>query len=97
MNADILAEVGARKGTRLVVGFAAETSDLLENARKKLHAKQLDLIVANDVTEPGAGFDVETNRVKLIFADGRLEELPLLSKDEVAQRLLDRVRELRPR
>jgi phosphopantothenoylcysteine decarboxylase/phosphopantothenate--cysteine ligase len=96
-NADILAEVGARKGTRLVVGFAAETSDLLENARKKLRAKHLDLIVANDVTEPGAGFDVETNRVRLIFADGRLEELPLLTKDEVAQRLLDRVRELRPR
>lgn len=94
-NPDILAAVGACKGHRLVVGFAAETTDLVENARKKLLAKHLDLVVANDVTQPGAGFDVETNLVKFLLADGTVEELPLLSKDEVAHRLLDRVRQLR--
>jgi len=90
-NRDILAEVGARKEGRVVVGFAAETTDLLENARKKLVAKHLDLVVANDVTEPGAGFDVETNLVRFLLANGSIEELPLLSKVEVAQRLLDRI------
>jgi phosphopantothenoylcysteine decarboxylase/phosphopantothenate--cysteine ligase len=90
-NADILAEIGANKGGRLVVGFAAETSDLLENARKKLLSKHLDMIVANDISEDGAGFDVETNRVRFLFPDGEVETLPLLDKNEVAQRLLDRI------
>ena len=90
-NADILAEIGAIKGERLVVGFAAETSDLLENARKKLLSKNLDMIVANDISEDGAGFDVETNRVRFLLPDGEVETLPLLDKNEVAQRLLDRI------
>lgn len=90
-NADILAEIGAKKGERLVVGFAAETSDLLENARKKLFGKCLDMIVANDVSEAGSGFDVETNRVRFLLPDGEVETLPLLDKFDVAQRLLDRV------
>lgn len=94
-NPDLLAELGRRKTTQILVGFAAETENLLENARKKLQAKKLDLIVANDVTAEGAGFGAETNLVRLMYADGRVEELPLLSKDEVAARLLDRVIELR--
>ncbi len=94
-NPDILAELGVLKGDRLLVGFAAETGDLLGNAEKKLREKNLDLIVANDVTQEGAGFDVETNLVRLLFADGRRESLPLLPKDQVAHLLLDRVAELR--
>jgi phosphopantothenoylcysteine decarboxylase/phosphopantothenate--cysteine ligase len=94
-NADILAEIGVNKGRRLVVGFAAETADLLENARKKLLSKNLDMIVANDVSEAGAGFDVETNRVRFLLPDGEVETLPLLDKSEVAQRLLDRISRLR--
>jgi len=94
-NADILAEIGANKGGRLVIGFAAETADLLENARQKLLSKNLDMIVANDVSEAGAGFDVETNRVRFLFPDGEVETLPLLDKSEVAQRLLDCIGRLR--
>ena len=90
-NPDILAELGRTKGDRFLVGFAAETADLLANARTKLQEKNLDLIVANDVTQTGAGFDVDTNIVRLLFRDGSLEELPQMSKDEVAQRLLDRI------
>ncbi len=94
-NPDILAEVAGRKakgqGPRFVVGFAAETEDLLANARGKLERKRLDLIAANDVKAKDAGFAVETNRVTLISAGGRVEELPLLSKVEVADIILDRV------
>ncbi len=91
-NPDILAELGGMKQAgQLLVGFAAETNDLVANARKKLQQKNLDLIVANDVTEEGAGFDAETNIVRLLFADGRMEELPQLSKSDVAHRLLDRI------
>lgn len=96
-NPDILAELGKLKGNRLLVGFAAETVDLLENARKKLTEKNLDLIVANDVSRDDAGFDVDTNAVRLLYRDGSGEELPLLGKDEVADQLLDRIaRLLRP-
>ncbi|MEJ5199133.1 MAG: phosphopantothenoylcysteine decarboxylase, partial [Anaerolineae bacterium] len=73
----------------VVVGFAAETQNLLANAAAKLAAKRLDLIVANDVTEPGSGFGADDNRVTLLFADGRQEALPLMSKREVAQRVLE--------
>lgn len=86
---DILAGVAARKGKRTVVGFAAETADLLSHARQKLNAKNLDLIVANDVTEEGSGFDSDSNRVTLLFANGSTEALPLLTKREVAGRILD--------
>jgi phosphopantothenoylcysteine decarboxylase/phosphopantothenate--cysteine ligase len=88
---DILAEAGRRKGNRVLVGFAAETEDLVANARKKLEAKNLDLVVANDVTLPGAGFDQETNRVKLLFPSGQTKDLPLMSKEEVADSILDEV------
>src|SRR5437773_1105294 len=70
---DILAEVARRRTRQVVVGFAAETGNLVENARSKLEAKQLDLVVANDVTEPGAGFGTETNIVTLVFPGGRVE------------------------
>ncbi len=94
-NPDILAELGARKreGRPLLVGFAAETEDLLEHAWDKLRAKQADMIVANDVSRADAGFAVDTNRVKLLTADGRQEDLPTMPKDEVAERLLDRIRD----
>jgi phosphopantothenoylcysteine decarboxylase/phosphopantothenate--cysteine ligase len=88
---DILAEVARRKGSRVLVGFAAETNDLVANARKKLAQKHLDLMVANDVSQPGAGFDADTNIVKILDPAGGVEELPLLSKREVADRILDRV------
>ena len=87
---DILALLAAQKQPgQLVVGFAAETQDLLDNARKKLETKRLDLIVANDVTAEGAGFDTDTNIVTLLWPDGRTEALPQSSKREVARRLLD--------
>jgi len=91
---DILAEVGKRKGRRILVGFAAETHDLVANARKKLQRKNLDLMVANDVSQPGAGFDADTNVVKILDAKGAVEELPLLPKPAVADRILDRVVQL---
>jgi phosphopantothenoylcysteine decarboxylase/phosphopantothenate--cysteine ligase len=91
---DILGVVtAARARPACVVGFAAETGDLLVNARKKLKEKRLSLIVANDVTRPGSGFGSEANQVTLIDAAGA-EELPLLSKAEVAGRILDRVQAL---
>ena len=94
-NADILATVAKNKGNRLVVGFAAETERVAENARKKLTAKNADIIVANDVTAEGAGFDVDTNVVTLFSRDGRDLALPRMSKTEVAQRILDEVIRLR--
>lgn len=91
---DILAELGKRKGKRILVGFAAETDDLLANAGTKLQRKNLDLVVANNVREAGAGFDVDTNVVTILDAAGGVEELPLLPKRQVADRILDRVKAL---
>jgi len=96
-NPDLLAELGARRGgapTPLLIGFAAETQHVVDNARAKLAAKRCDLIVANDVSEPGAGFAVDTNRVTLVDAGG-VTEVPAGSKAEVAHRILDRVVALR--
>ena len=95
LNPDILHEAGQRKEKRLLIGFAAETESLLANARKKLAEKNLDLIVANDVRLPGAGFQVDTNVVKLIDRSGKVEELPLMSKEDLADCVLDRVLLLR--
>jgi phosphopantothenoylcysteine decarboxylase/phosphopantothenate--cysteine ligase len=75
----------------VTVGFAAETEDLISNARQKLQRKGLDLIAANDVSAADAGFSVDTNRVTLLSADGGLEALPLMSKDEVAHAIWDRI------
>jgi phosphopantothenoylcysteine decarboxylase/phosphopantothenate--cysteine ligase len=88
---DILAEV---KGSFIKVGFAAESKDIITNARQKLIKKQLDLVVANDITDPESGFGADTNRVTLIDRDGKVENLPLLTKREVANRILDRIAEL---
>jgi phosphopantothenoylcysteine decarboxylase/phosphopantothenate--cysteine ligase len=90
---DILAEVGRPAGL-VKVGFAAESQDLLENAAAKLEAKDLDLIVANDITATDAGFAVDTNRVTMLDRKGQKEELPLLTKYEVGCRILDRTAEL---
>jgi phosphopantothenoylcysteine decarboxylase/phosphopantothenate--cysteine ligase len=86
---DILQAVQSVKGDRLIVGFAAETRDLMSEARAKLARKGLDMIVANDVTEPGAGFEVDTNRVVFIAPGGEPISLPLMSKDDVAARIMD--------
>ena len=94
-NPDILATVAREKGNRLVVGFAAETDNVAENARKKLVQKNADLIVANDLTTEGAGFDVDTNVVTLFSRDERDLPLPRLTKAEVAQCILDEVLRLR--
>ncbi|MBI3780315.1 MAG: bifunctional phosphopantothenoylcysteine decarboxylase/phosphopantothenate--cysteine ligase CoaBC, partial [candidate division NC10 bacterium] len=94
-NPDILKEIGAQKGGRILVGFAAETGDLLRQAERKLKEKNLDLIVANDVSQEGAGFSHDTNAVVILDQDGGVEELPLLPKRTVARRILDRVVRLR--
>jgi phosphopantothenoylcysteine decarboxylase/phosphopantothenate--cysteine ligase len=92
---DILEAVAAagrgKKRARVTVGFAAESRDLLENAGEKLKSKHLNLIVANNISEKDAGFGVETNRVTLLFADGKKESLPLMSKTEVAEAIIENV------
>ena len=94
-NPDVAATLGkAKRSGQVFVGFAAETNDVLAHAKDKLARKNLDMIVANDVTRPGAGFDVDTNIVTLITKDGQ-EALPMMSKAEVAQRILDRTLALR--
>ncbi len=94
-NADILATVAREKGDRLVVGFAAETDNIADNARKKLSSKNADLIVANDVTAEGAGFNVDTNIVTFFARDGREVKLPQLNKAEIAHKILDEALRLR--
>ena len=94
-NPDILAELGSSKSGQFLVGFAAETQDLAKNATEKLRRKNLDMLVANDVTQAGAGFESETNIVKVFYQDGVSEELPQMSKLELAAVLLDRVQQKR--
>lgn len=93
-NKDIAHELGKIKGDKVLVGFAAETNDVLENAAKKVKKKNLDFIVANDLTKQGAGFATETNIVKIIDADGRINEYPKLLKSEVGDKILDKVRDI---
>jgi len=88
-NPDILAAVRGGKGGRTVVGFAAETHNVLREAKRKLELKGLDLVVANNVLETGSGFDVDTNKVTLIDACGEIVDLPLMSKDDVAERIVE--------
>jgi phosphopantothenoylcysteine decarboxylase/phosphopantothenate--cysteine ligase len=95
-TADILAELGRAKGRAVLVGFAAETNRLIENARDKLQRKGADMIVANDVTQEGAGFDTDTNIVTLVMRDGRDIPLPKMSKREAADKILDQALALRP-
>ena len=86
---DIAAALGAVKGERVLVGFAAETQKVLQHAKEKLRDKNMDIIAVNDVSQPDAGFDVDTNRIVLLNRDGEEKALPLLSKREVADRILD--------
>jgi phosphopantothenoylcysteine decarboxylase/phosphopantothenate--cysteine ligase len=88
---DILQELGARKNGKVLVGFAAETEDFARNARAKLKAKNLDLIVVNPVGGPDSGFDSDTNRASIIDAAGAIQEVPLMSKSRMADAILDRV------
>jgi phosphopantothenoylcysteine decarboxylase/phosphopantothenate--cysteine ligase len=95
-NPDILAELGCmqRNSRCLLVGFAAETQDLIANAQEKLKKKNLDLIVVNDVSREDTGFEADTNAVKIVYRDGHMEDLPLMPKQEVADQLLDRIKTL---
>ncbi|MBW1701921.1 MAG: bifunctional phosphopantothenoylcysteine decarboxylase/phosphopantothenate--cysteine ligase CoaBC [Deltaproteobacteria bacterium] len=95
-NPDILAQLGSKKKASpcVLVGFAAETKDLLDNAKEKLKAKNLDMIIANDVSRDDAGFESDTNKIKVIYRDGRVEDAPLMTKDEVADLVLDRIKPL---
>ena len=88
---DILAEVSRRRRGQLLVGFAAETENLMENARAKLEAKGLDLVVANDLTEAGAGFGTETNKVFIFHATGEMEDLAVMPKAGVAVAIWDKI------
>jgi len=93
-NPDILFDLGLRKKQQLLIGFAAETQDLMRHAQEKLNKKNLDMIVANDVTLPGAGFNIDTNIVKIIYKNGNIEELPQLSKQHIAEILLNKIGEM---
>ncbi len=89
---DFLVDLGRDKPAgQVLVGFAAETEDLVEHATEKLRSKRLDLVVGNDISEPDAGFEVDTNRAVILGADGGLEALPLLAKSELAGVILDKV------
>jgi len=92
---DILTTVSARKGRRVIVGFAAETGDPIAEAARKLSAKKLDLIVANDVSRADAGFETDTNRVSLLDCAGVVRHLPLMSKDAVAGKIISWIEQTR--
>jgi phosphopantothenoylcysteine decarboxylase/phosphopantothenate--cysteine ligase len=91
-NPDIIAEIGKKKKERILIGFAMESEDLIKNAKAKMLAKNMDLIVANDVKQKDAGFQSDTNIVKILDRDGGIEELPLMDKMDVADRILDRAK-----
>jgi phosphopantothenoylcysteine decarboxylase/phosphopantothenate--cysteine ligase len=95
LNPDVLAQVGARKGSRLVIGFAAETDSLLEEARRKLIAKNCDMIVANQVGLPDTGFETEMNAVTLVLRTGEAIELPRAPKRKIADQIFDEALKLR--
>jgi len=93
-NPDIIAELGKIKGDRIVVGFAAETENLLEHAQEKLEKKNLDLIVANNVSKAGIGFGADENEVIIIERTGGMKKVPRMSKDEIASIILDAVKKV---
>ncbi len=94
-NPDILYELGKIKGDKIIVGFAMETENLVENAAEKVRKKNLDFIVANDLNETGAGFAADTNVVKIIDRDGNINSIPIMKKTEVADIILDRIRHIK--
>ena len=93
-NKDIAYELGKIKKDKILVGFAAETNDIIENAKGKIQKKNFDFIVANDLTEEGAGFGTDTNIVKIIDREGNISKYPQMKKDEVAGVILDKVKSL---
>ena len=93
-NPDIIAEIGKKKKNRILIGFAMESEGLIENAKAKMLAKKMDLIVANDLKQEGAGFQSDTNIVKILDREGGMEELPLMDKMDVADRILDRAKRM---
>jgi phosphopantothenoylcysteine decarboxylase/phosphopantothenate--cysteine ligase len=95
-NPDILKELGEKKKDgQILVGFAAETQDLIANAKRKVDAKKLDFIVANDLTKEGAGFKSDTNIVTIIDREGNQEHYDLMSKTELADTILSKIKKLR--
>ena len=94
-NPDILAELGGKKNKQVLVGFAAETSDLEKNSLQKVTGKNLDFLVANDITQAGAGFGSDTNIVKFVYPDGAVKQMPLMDKTVLARRILDEALALR--
>jgi phosphopantothenoylcysteine decarboxylase/phosphopantothenate--cysteine ligase len=90
-NPDILRRLGQKKKNQFLVGFAAETEDLLKNAHQKLEEKNLDLIVANPIGKPDSGFGYDTNQVLLLFPDGKTKSLPVMLKDDVAGLIFDNI------
>jgi phosphopantothenoylcysteine decarboxylase/phosphopantothenate--cysteine ligase len=95
-NPDILKEIGAQKGNKFLVGFAAETENLLQNAARKLQEKNVDIIVANDLSLEDSGFNTETNRAHLLYRDGTTEQLLLMSKYDLSHQILDRIKDRLP-
>ncbi|SHE56966.1 phosphopantothenoylcysteine decarboxylase / phosphopantothenate--cysteine ligase [Thermoanaerobacter uzonensis DSM 18761] len=93
-NPDIMYEVGQKKGNKILIGFAAETTNLVEYAQRKLKEKNMDLIVANDVTQKGAGFEVDTNIIKIIDRNLNVKEYPLMTKIEASHVILDEIAKL---
>ena len=94
MKEDILEQIARNKTRQIVVGFAAETQNLIESALEKLERKKLDMIVANDISAPGIGFQSDSNQVTFIKSEKDIESLPLLSKMEIANLLLDRIKKM---
>ncbi len=90
-NPDIAAHFGKIKENRIIVGFAAETNNLIQYGKEKLYKKNLDFIVANDISKEGAGFKTDTNIVTIIDKEGNIEDYPILDKSQVAQIVLDKV------
>ena len=89
LNPDILAELGGKKNKQVLVGFAAETSDLEKNSLQKVTGKNLDFLVANDITQAGAGFGSDTNIVKFVYPVGAVKQMPLMDKTVLARLILD--------
>ena len=93
-NKDIAYEIGKIKNDKILVGFAAETNDIIENAKAKIAKKNMDFIVANNLKESGAGFGTDTNIVSIIEKDGSMKEYPMMTKEEVASVILDKIKTL---
>lgn len=93
LNPDILRGLGARKSHQFLVGFAAETNDVIAHGKEKLERKNLDMLIANDVSQPGAGFNVSTNIASILYRGGKMEQFPIMSKDELGRIIAERVAE----